>query len=153
MPPEDITYVEAHGTGTELGDPIELKALQQALDGAEHCAIGSVKGNIGHTTMAAGIAGLLKVLLAIRHRTLPPTINFTSPNPAVDFTAGPVAGHRRAGMAGTAADRGGEQLRLQRDQRARARGRAAATGAHRERRRAGTWCRCRRGTSRPSPGR
>ncbi|MFD7275463.1 SDR family NAD(P)-dependent oxidoreductase [Streptomyces sp. NPDC059862] len=87
--PEDVTYVEAHGTGTPLGDPIEVKALDQVLGrGAGRsgdCGLGSVKGNIGHTTMAAGIAGLLKVLLALRHRQLPPSINYSTPNPEIDF--------------------------------------------------------------------
>ncbi|MET9972609.1 ketoacyl-synthetase C-terminal extension domain-containing protein, partial [Streptomyces sp. NPDC006356] len=86
--PEDVTYVEAHGTGTPLGDPIEVKALDQVLGrgpGHSDCGLGSVKGNIGHTTMAAGIAGLLKVLLALRHRQLPPSINYSMPNPEIDF--------------------------------------------------------------------
>ncbi|PJN27395.1 beta-ketoacyl synthase [Streptomyces sp. CB02613] len=88
--PEDITYVEAHGTGTPLGDPIEVKALEQALGdggraGSHPCGLGSVKGNIGHTTTAAGVAGLLKLLLALRHRQLPPSVNYTTPNPEIDF--------------------------------------------------------------------
>ncbi|HEX6969589.1 MAG TPA: SDR family NAD(P)-dependent oxidoreductase [Micromonosporaceae bacterium] len=87
----DITYVEAHGTGTPLGDPIEVKALDQVLragvadGGTGFCGIGSVKSNIGHTTMAAGVAGLLKTLLALRHRKLPPTINLDEVNPRIDF--------------------------------------------------------------------
>ncbi|NEC21122.1 type I polyketide synthase, partial [Streptomyces parvus] len=88
--PEDITYVEAHGTGTPLGDPIEVKALEQALGdggraGSHPCGLGSVKGNIGHTTTAAGVAGLLKLLLSLRHRQLPPSVNYTTPNPEIDF--------------------------------------------------------------------
>ncbi|MEU9703552.1 SDR family NAD(P)-dependent oxidoreductase [Streptomyces sp. NPDC047981] len=91
--PEDITYVEAHGTGTPLGDPIEVKALEQALGnggspGDHPCGLGSVKGNIGHTTTAAGVAGLLKLLLALRHRQLPPSANYTLPNPEIDFGRG-----------------------------------------------------------------
>ena len=69
--PASIGYVEAHGTGTRLGDPIELAALAQALGGTG-CAVGSVKANIGHTLPAAGIAGLLKLLLAIEAGRLPP---------------------------------------------------------------------------------
>ncbi|GAB3227114.1 hypothetical protein GCM10027447_17910 [Glycomyces halotolerans] len=82
----DITYVEGHGTGTPLGDPVEVKALGEALgpDGPL-VHLGSVKGNIGHTTMAAGIAGLHKVLLALRHGQLPPTLHFSEPNPEIDF--------------------------------------------------------------------
>lgn len=91
--PDQIGLIEAHGTGTPLGDPIEAKALAEAFTRAgaapESCVIGSVKGNIGHTTMAAGIASLLKVLLALRHRQLPPTAGFTSPNPRLDLDTGP----------------------------------------------------------------
>ncbi|GAA3897334.1 hypothetical protein GCM10022244_04510 [Streptomyces gulbargensis] len=92
--PDDIGLVEAHGTGTPLGDPIEVKALTEAFRRtgaapAASCAIGSVKGNVGHTTMAAGIAGLLKVLLAMRHRQLPPTAGYSSPNPRLDLDDSP----------------------------------------------------------------
>jgi acyl transferase domain-containing protein/tryptophanase/pimeloyl-ACP methyl ester carboxylesterase/acyl carrier protein/SAM-dependent methyltransferase len=90
----DVTYIETHGTGTPLGDPLEVKALDQVLraGGAERggCAVGSVKGNIGHTTMAAGVAGLLKVLLALRHGSLPPTLNATETNPNLDLGQSPV---------------------------------------------------------------
>ncbi|WP_319303171.1 SDR family NAD(P)-dependent oxidoreductase, partial [Streptomyces scabiei] len=90
----DIGLVEAHGTGTSLGDPIEVKALQDAFGadgavGAEPAVLGSVKANIGHTTMAAGVAGLLKILLALRHRRLPPTPHFTESNPEIDLSRGP----------------------------------------------------------------
>ncbi|HEY2577794.1 MAG TPA: SDR family NAD(P)-dependent oxidoreductase [Streptosporangiaceae bacterium] len=92
--PRDITYVEAHGTGTALGDPIEVKALRQVFGDVEDrfawCWLGSVKGNIGHTTMAAGLAGLLKVLLALRHREVPPSANFTTVNPVIDFAGSPL---------------------------------------------------------------
>ncbi|CAM5229448.1 hypothetical protein SHIRM173S_10195 [Streptomyces hirsutus] len=91
--PDEIGLVEAHGTGTPLGDPIEVKALTEAFRRAggasASCAIGSVKGNVGHTTMAAGIASLLKVLLALRHRQLPPTAGFTLPNPRLDLDDSP----------------------------------------------------------------
>ncbi|MER5558834.1 SDR family NAD(P)-dependent oxidoreductase [Streptomyces sp. NPDC002506] len=92
--PADIGYVEAHGTGTPLGDPIEVKALQQVFGDGESrtgfCGLGSVKGNIGHTTMAAGVAGLIKVLLALRHGQLPPSVAFTTANPEIDFERGPL---------------------------------------------------------------
>ncbi|MEU5397680.1 SDR family NAD(P)-dependent oxidoreductase [Streptomyces sp. NPDC005963] len=91
--PGQIGLVEAHGTGTPLGDPIEAKALTEAFArggaGSASCAIGSVKGNIGHTTMAAGVASFLKVLLALKHRELPPTAGFSAPNPRLDLDASP----------------------------------------------------------------
>ena len=84
VPPESIGYVEAHGTGTVLGDPIEMTALR-AVFGASasgpYCGIGSVKTNIGHLDAAAGIAGLIKVVLALKHRTLPPSLHFEKANP------------------------------------------------------------------------
>ncbi|SDD61903.1 SDR family NAD(P)-dependent oxidoreductase [Actinokineospora iranica] len=93
--PREISYVEAHGTGTALGDPIEVKALTEVhrrhTDDVGYCAIGSVKANIGHTTMAAGIAGLLKVLLALRHGELPPAPAFDAPNPKTDLDTSPFA--------------------------------------------------------------
>ena len=91
--PRDLTYVEAHGTGTALGDPIEFKALadvfRDGTDAKNFCGVGSVKGNVGHTTMTAGVAGLLKVLLALRHGQLPPTPGFTRANAKVDFSPSP----------------------------------------------------------------
>jgi acyl transferase domain-containing protein/acyl carrier protein len=91
--PETITYVEAHGTGTELGDPIEVAALTQAFragtEARGFCALGSVKSNIGHLDAAAGIAGLLKAVLALKHRRIPPTLHVEAPNPAIDFAASP----------------------------------------------------------------
>ncbi|HEX6095638.1 MAG TPA: SDR family NAD(P)-dependent oxidoreductase [Thermoanaerobaculia bacterium] len=87
--PEDLQYVEAHGTGTKLGDPIEFRALTRAFakDTAKtkFCGIGSIKSNIGHTANAAGIAGVMKVLLALQHRQLPPTLNYEQGNPEIDF--------------------------------------------------------------------
>lgn len=91
--PETITYVETHGTGTALGDPIELTALTQAF--ARHtqqtgfCAIASVKTNIGHLNTAAGIAGLIKTVLALQHRQLPPSLHLQAPNPQIDFANTP----------------------------------------------------------------
>ncbi|MBB5958236.1 acyl transferase domain-containing protein [Saccharothrix tamanrassetensis] len=89
--PETVDYVESHGTGTQVGDPIEVAALTRAFGGgaAGSTVLGTVKPNIGHTDAAAGIAGLLKVILALRHRVLPPSVNFEQPNPAIDFAAGP----------------------------------------------------------------
>jgi len=91
--PETITYVETHGTGTSLGDPIEVAALTQAFrtqTGAKnYCAIGSVKTNIGHTDAAAGVAGLIKAVLTLKHKQLPPSLNFTQPNPNIDFAGSP----------------------------------------------------------------
>ncbi|WKB56130.1 SDR family NAD(P)-dependent oxidoreductase [Eleftheria terrae] len=91
--PDSITLVEAHGTGTGLGDPIEVQALTQAFrrytDRRHYCALGSVKSNIGHLLAAAGIAGVMKVLLAMRHRTLPPTVNFEQLNSRITLEGSP----------------------------------------------------------------
>jgi amino acid adenylation domain-containing protein len=91
--PETITYVEAHGTGTPLGDPIEIAALTQAFRAStqekQFCAIGSVKTNIGHLEAAAGIAGLIKTVLALHHKEIPPSLNFRSPNPKIDILSSP----------------------------------------------------------------
>lgn len=93
VPADSIGYVEAHGTGTTLGDPIEIAALTQAFRAGTarrgYCAIGSLKTNIGHLDAAAGVAGLIKTVLALRHRTLPPSLNFVTPNPAIDFVGSP----------------------------------------------------------------
>ncbi|WP_187393823.1 non-ribosomal peptide synthetase [Oceaniovalibus sp. ACAM 378] len=90
--PEQISYVEAHGTGTKLGDPIEIAALSRAFGvGATPggCAIGSVKSNIGHGESAAGVAGLTKVLLQMRHGQLAPSLHAETLNPKIDFAATP----------------------------------------------------------------
>ncbi|MBH8571747.1 SDR family NAD(P)-dependent oxidoreductase [Nostocaceae cyanobacterium CENA369] len=91
--PETITYIEAHGTGTTLGDPVEVAALTQAFRSKTpkkgFCAIGSVKTNIGHLDEAAGIAGLIKTVLALKHKQIPPSLNFEEPNPQIDFTNSP----------------------------------------------------------------
>jgi acyl transferase domain-containing protein/acyl carrier protein len=88
-----ISYVEAHGTGTYLGDPIEVTALTKAFrsytDQKGQCAIGSVKTNIGHLDAAAGMAGLMKTVLAMQHRQLPPILHFEKPNPEIDFANSP----------------------------------------------------------------
>jgi phthiocerol/phenolphthiocerol synthesis type-I polyketide synthase E len=91
--PEDISYLEAHGTGTLVGDPIEVAALTGAFrrgtDRKQFCALGSVKTNIGHLLSAAGIAGLIKTVLALEHQIIPPSLNFARPNPLIDFANSP----------------------------------------------------------------
>jgi amino acid adenylation domain-containing protein len=88
-----ISYVEAHGTATPLGDPVEVEALtrvfrrQTAARG--FCGIGSIKSNFGHLTAAAGVAGLIKTVLALQHELLPPTLHFRAANPLIDFAASP----------------------------------------------------------------
>jgi amino acid adenylation domain-containing protein len=86
--PATVTYVEAHGTGTALGDPIEVAALARVFGQASRprpCALGAVKTNIGHLDAAAGVAGLIKTVLALQHRELPPTLHYARPNPQIDF--------------------------------------------------------------------
>ncbi|MFI9383505.1 type I polyketide synthase [Kutzneria sp. NPDC052558] len=116
--PSAVDYVELHGTGTKVGDPIEAAALGTVF-GADRAAdrpllVGSVKTNIGHLEAAAGIAGLLKVVLAMRHHQLPPSLNFETPNPEIRFDTlrvqrelgawpsdDPVAGVSSFGVGGT----------------------------------------------------
>ena len=90
---EDISYIETHGTGTAVGDPIEIKGLIQAFRRQTqrngYCGVGSLKTNIGHLDTAAGVAGLIKTVLALRHRTMPPSLNFDAPNPLIDFKNSP----------------------------------------------------------------
>ncbi|HEX2645529.1 MAG TPA: type I polyketide synthase, partial [Thermoanaerobaculia bacterium] len=121
--PESIGYVECHGTGTALGDPIEVAALTKAFQGGENgakrkgfCALGSIKTNVGHCSAAAGVAGLMKAVLALENRQIPPSLHFERPNPVIDFASGPfyvnaaladwpaavddtAAGPRRAGVS------------------------------------------------------
>ncbi|MCZ8102377.1 MAG: SDR family oxidoreductase [Burkholderiales bacterium] len=113
--PETIGYVEAHGTGTSIGDPIEVAALTQAYrahtDRRQYCAIGSLKPNIGHLDTAAGVASLIKTVLALEHRQIPPTLHFRTPNPECRFESSPffvnatlrdwtpIDGVRRAGVS------------------------------------------------------
>ncbi len=91
--PETVSYVEAHGTGTPLGDPIEIAALTQAFrtytTPKGFCAVGSVKTNIGHLDAAAGVTGLIKAVLALEHRQLPPSLHFEQANPEIDFVNSP----------------------------------------------------------------
>ncbi len=106
--PATVSYVEAHGTGTRLGDPIEVAALRRAFEGAEACLLGSVKTNIGHLDCAAGVAGLIKTVLALEHREIPATLHFNQPSPEIDFgpfrvvdrlTEWKSEGPRRAGVS------------------------------------------------------
>jgi 3-oxoacyl-(acyl-carrier-protein) synthase/thioesterase domain-containing protein/acyl carrier protein len=89
--PETVTYAEAHGTGTILGDPIEIQGLTNAFHSIkkQYCAIGSIKSNIGHTVEAAGVIGLIKAVLALHHRKIPPSLHFNKPNPHIDFAETP----------------------------------------------------------------
>lgn len=90
---DTIDYVEAHGTGTPLGDPIEVRALTRAFradtDAKHFCALGSVKTNVGHLSAAAGVAGLIKSVLALEHKLIPPSLHFAQPNPEIDFENSP----------------------------------------------------------------
>ncbi len=83
----DVQYIEAHGTGTEIGDPVEARALGEVFTEGQHrpLRVGSVKTNIGHTGSAAGIAGLLKAVLAIENAMIPPSLNYASANPEIDL--------------------------------------------------------------------
>ncbi|WP_340201869.1 beta-ketoacyl synthase N-terminal-like domain-containing protein [Ascidiimonas sp. W6] len=91
--PETISYIEAHGTGTKLGDPIEVEALTTAFkkytDKKQFCNIGSIKTNIGHTAAAAGISGIIKIMLSFKYQTIPASINFQEPNKLIDFQNSP----------------------------------------------------------------
>ncbi len=89
--PATITYIETHGTGTVLGDPIEIRALNQvfrasvAPEQKRLCALGSVKTNFGHLDAAAGVAGFMKAVLALHHKQIPPSLHFEEPNPKLDL--------------------------------------------------------------------
>lgn len=113
---ESIGYIEAHGSGTPVGDPIEVRALTKAFRSSTQrsgfCAIGSVKTNVGHLDAAAGMAGLIKTVLALQHRQIPASLNYSRPNPEIDFAATPffvntrlaewkADGPRRAGVMAT----------------------------------------------------
>ncbi|TRX53352.1 SDR family NAD(P)-dependent oxidoreductase [Fulvivirga sp. M361] len=89
--PENIGYIETHGTGTLLGDPIEIEALKTAFntDKKGFCGIGSLKTNIGHLDAAAGVAGLIKTILALNHKKIPASLNFETPNPKINFRDSP----------------------------------------------------------------
>lgn len=89
--PQSITYVETHGTGTVVGDPIEIEGLKYAFNTEKKhfCRVGSVKTNIGHLDSAAGIAGFIKTVLALKHRLIPPSLHYETPNPGIDFDSSP----------------------------------------------------------------
>jgi acyl transferase domain-containing protein len=114
--PETVTCVEAHGTGTNLGDPVEMAALIQAFSTREtqkkgYCAIGSIKTNIGHLDAAAGVTGLIKMVMALQHKQIPASLHYEQPNPEIDFVNSPfyvntrlkdwesTGGPRRAGVS------------------------------------------------------
>ena len=87
VPSESVSYIEAHGTGTKLGDPIEVEALAEAYNFSQssRCKIGSVKTNVGHLGVAAGVAGLIKTILSLKNQSLFPSLHFQNPNPNIDF--------------------------------------------------------------------
>ena len=93
VPVETIRYIEAHGTGTPVGDPIEFEALRKVFesktDKKQFCYIGSIKGNIGHPTNAAGVAGLIKAALVLYREQIPPTLHFKKANPKIEFDGSP----------------------------------------------------------------
>lgn len=111
--PATVQYVETHGTGTALGDPIEVAALAKVFgpgsEGREPCALGSVKSNLGHLDAAAGVAGLLKTVLALQHGEVPPSLHFERANPALELESRPftVAAERLPWPRGTAPRRAG----------------------------------------------
>lgn len=112
--PESIDYVEAHGTGTRLGDPVEFEALRKAFrtNKKRFCGIGSVKTNIGHVNIAAGVSSFIKTVLSLEYRLIPPSLHFRKPNPEIEIKDSPfyvntklmewnTNGHlRRAGVSG-----------------------------------------------------
>ncbi len=113
---DSISYLEAHGSGTPVGDPIEIMALTKAFrtstQRSGYCAIGSVKTNVGHLDAAAAVAGIIKTVLALEHRQLPPSLHFSEANPEIDFPSTPFYvntqlrdwtsdGPRRAGVMST----------------------------------------------------
>ena len=91
--PQRLSYVEAHGTGTKLGDPVEANALVRAFrrftERQHYCAVGSAKAHIGHTAASAGVIGLIKLLLSLKHRRLPGLLHFTELNPLIEFDGSP----------------------------------------------------------------
>lgn len=113
---DSISYIEAHGSGTPVGDPIEVRALTKAFRAftqrSGYCAIGSVKTNVGHLDVAAAVAGMIKTVLALEHRQIPPSLHFAAANPEIDFPGTPFyvntqlrewtsEGPRRAGVMST----------------------------------------------------
>ncbi|MCB0167205.1 MAG: amino acid adenylation domain-containing protein, partial [Anaerolineae bacterium] len=91
LDPAEVSYIEAHGTGTSLGDPIEIDALSAIFRHRETpLYVGSVKTNIGHLEGAAGVAGLIKTILSLQHKTIPPHLHFQNPNPYIDWETSPI---------------------------------------------------------------
>ncbi|GGZ71910.1 polyketide synthase [Algibacter mikhailovii] len=111
--PSEISYIEAHGTATPVGDPIEMEGLHKAFgkqDKHNYCAIGSIKSNMGHLTAAAGVAGFIKTILALKHKKIPASLGYEQANPAINFENSPFyvnntfrdwnwEGKRRAGIS------------------------------------------------------
>jgi acyl transferase domain-containing protein len=91
VPPESIGYIETHSTGTPLGGPIEMEGLKLAFDSdkKKYCALSCVKTNVGHLNIASGVTGFIKAVLALKHRLIPPTLHFQTPDPAIDFENSP----------------------------------------------------------------
>ncbi|MGG0754206.1 SDR family NAD(P)-dependent oxidoreductase [Brevibacillus laterosporus] len=91
--PRNIQMIEAHGTGTKLGDPIEFQALTRSFtkytDEKHYCAIGSIKSNLGHLAFAAGVTGIIKILLSLQHKQMPPTLHFQKGNSNIEFEDSP----------------------------------------------------------------
>jgi phthiocerol/phenolphthiocerol synthesis type-I polyketide synthase E len=87
--PTDISYIEAHGTGTAIGDPIEIQSLRDVFGNQGRCVIGSLKSNLGHLDAAAGVAGLIKTVLALKHRRIPATLHYSRPNPELHLESTP----------------------------------------------------------------
>ena len=158
--PGQVGYIEAHGTGTSLGDPMELRALGNVLGEGRPAdrpvLVGSVKTNFGHLEAAAGVAGLIKAVLALQHDVIPPHLHFETPNPYVPWSELPISivtkptawpASAPSKIAGT------QRVRLQRHQCARGAGGSAETDGASSGRRSGrsTSSRCRREAGRRSP--
>ena len=155
-----ISYVEAHGTATPLGDPIEIEALSRAFrtktGDSAFCAIGSIKSNLGHTVIAAGVAGVIKTALALKRETMPASLHYRSANPKIDFASSPFfvntelrswpAGDspRRAGVSSFGVGGTNAHVVLEEAPREEAYGPRAARSRS---------CCCRRAPRRPSTGR
>ena len=101
--PDELSFIEAHGTGTRLGDPFEVQGLTQAFrrytDRRQFCALGSIKANLGHTDHAAGLAGLLRAVLCLKHRSVAPAVHYGRPNRNIRFEESPVFGSTRGPLA------------------------------------------------------
>ena len=133
--PHEVGFIEAHGTGTQLGDPLEVKALGAVFgDRDQPLIVGSVKTNIGHLEAAAGVSGLIKVILSLQHRAIPPHLHFKTPSPHIAWQDLPFVVPRQPDPLATdqrASDRRGQFVRLQRHQRACCPGRGAGEACSR----------------------